>query len=229
MKKISKLLEPKLLTEYRANQPAFYDGLTIQAKEDLRKNLLLEQGFICCYCLKRIPETVIKDDVTSKEMKIEHYQSQDKFPLLQLTYSNLFGACTGNEGNPQKIQTCDTRKGKDILTINLLISTPNCETLFKYNADGEISSIDKNEEIDRQLNAVLNLNMQTLKENRRQVFLEVQRRVENESSKIKTGNLKLKYFEEERKDWLRKNDNKYKPFCMVAIYYLTKKIKQYQK
>ena len=162
-------------------------------------------------------------------MKVEHYQSQDQFPLLQLTYSNLFGACTGNEGNPQKIQTCDTRKGKDKLTIDLLINKPNCETLFRYNADGEISSIDKNEEIDRQLNDVLNLNMQTLKDNRKQVFLEVQKRVEVESNKYKIGSLKLKYFINERENWLNKTDNKYRPFCMVAIYYLTKKINQFSK
>lgn len=228
MKQINKIAEPPSLIEHRANQPAYYDGLKLQAKEDLRQNLLLEQGYICCYCLKRIPEKIEKDGRVSYDMKVEHYQSQDNFPLLQLAYTNLFGACTGNDGKPKKLQTCDTQKGSQPLTINLLAIAPICETLFKYNAEGEISSVNDDETINRQLNEILNLNMQTLKDGRRQVYLEVQKRVEAESKQIGTSQLKLKYFEAEKQKWLNKSDNKYKPFCMVAIYYLTKKIRQYQ-
>jgi len=228
MKQIIKITEPQSLIQHRANQPAFYEGLPLQTKDELRQNLLLEQGYICCYCLKRIPEKVEKDGRISYDMKVEHYQSQYGFPLLQLSYTNLFGACTGNEGKPKKLQTCDTRKGDEILTINLLTNAPNCETLFKYNAEGEISSVDNDKDINRQLNEILNLNMQTLKDGRRQVYLEVQKKVEAESRLLKTGQLKLKYFETERQKWITKNENKHKPFCMVAIYYLTKKIRQCQ-
>jgi uncharacterized protein (TIGR02646 family) len=228
MKQIIKIAEPQSLVQHRANQPAFYEGLPLQAKDDLRQNLLSEQGNICCYCLKRIPEKVEKDGRVSYDMKVEHYQCQDHFPQLQLTYTNLFGACTGNEGKPKKLQTCDTRKGNEPLSINLLTNAPNCETLFKYNAEGEISSIDDNEDINRQLNETLNLNMQTLKDGRRQVYLEVQKKVEAESKQLGTGQLKLRYFETERQKWFNRNDNKHKPFCMVAIYYLSKKIRQNQ-
>ncbi len=228
MKQINKIAEPPSLIEHRANQPAYYEGLILQAKEDLRQNLLSEQGHICCYCLKRIPEKVEKDGRVSYDMKVEHYQCQYNFPLLQLTYTNLFGACTGNEGKPKKLQTCDTRKGIEPITINLLANAPICETLFKYNAEGEISSVNDDETINLQLNDILNLNMQTLKDGRRQVYLEVQKRVEAESKQIGTGQLKLKYFKAEKQKWLNRSDNKYKPFCMVAIYYLTKKIRQYQ-
>ena len=228
MKLINKIAEPQSLIRHRANQPAYYEGLPLQAKDDLRKNLLSEQGYICCYCLKRIPEKIEKEGRVIYDMKVEHYQCQDHFPLLQLTYNNLFGACTGNEGKPKKLQTCDTRKGNEPLTINLLTNAPNCETLFKYNAEGEISSIDDNDVINDQLTDILNLNMQTLKDGRRQVYLEVQKKVEAESKQLGTGQLKLKYFETERQKWLNRTDNKHKPFCMVAIYYITKKIRQFQ-
>lgn len=227
MKQIIKINEPRSLTEHRANQPAFYDGLPLQTKEDLRQNLLSEQGHICCYCLKRIPEKVEKNAVVSYDMKIEHHQCQELHPALQLTYTNLFGACTGNEGKPKKLQTCDTKKANNILIINLLTNTPTCESLFKYNSEGEISSIEDNDTINYQLNEILNLNMQTLKEGRREVYLEVQKKVEAESKQFGSGQLKLKYFESERQKWMNRNENKHRPFYMVAIYYLNKKINKF--
>lgn len=228
MKQIKKIPEPQTLIQHRTKQHSSFNNIPNSTKEALRQNLLSEQGHICCYCLKRIPEKVEKDGHISYDMKVEHFQCQDSFPQLQLTYSNLFGSCTGNEGKPKNLQTCDTRKGSSDLTINLLSNAPNCESLFKYNAEGEISSNNENEVINHQLNEILNLNMQTLKDGRRQVYLEVQKKVEAESKSLGNGQLKLKYFEQERQKWLSKNYNKYKPFCMIAVYYLSKKIRQYQ-
>lgn len=222
MKRIIKLAEPQSLTQHRANQPATYDGLPLGAKDELRQNLLTEQGHICCYCMKRIPE------ISSPYMKVEHYQCQDLFPQLQLTYSNLLGACTGNEGKPKKLQTCDTKKGNDPLTINPHTNNPICETLFKYNADGEISSVNDDPEINRQINEVLNLNMQTLKDGRREIYLEVQKEVEAKSRQKGSKQLRVTYFQQEKEKWLNRTNDKYRPYCMVAVYYLNKKIRQNQ-
>ena len=71
--------------------------------------------------------------------------------------------------------------------------------------------------------------MQTLKDNRKKIYLEVQKRTESESKQHTTKQLKIRYFEQERNKWLNKVDGKYKEFSMVAVYYLTKKIKQNQK
>lgn len=231
MKQIIKsTVEPHSLVQHRANQPAaYYDNLPQAAKEDLRQSLLSEQGYICCYCMKRIPEKVKEDGKVSYDMKVEHYKCQDLHEDLQLNYKNLFGACTGNEGQSNRLQTCDTKKGNKELTINLLTNSPCCETLFKYNAEGEISSINDDEEINRQLNDVLNLNMDTLKISRREVYIEVQKRIEARSRQLGTKQLKIDYFEDEREWWLDRNENKFKPFCMVAVYYLNKKIRQNQK
>jgi uncharacterized protein (TIGR02646 family) len=228
MKQITKVVEPNSLVHHRVNQPAFFDNLPLIAKEDLRQSLLSEQGHICCYCTKRIPEKVEINGAVNYEMKVEHFQCQDNFPLLQLTYSNLLGACTGNEGKPRILQTCDTKKGNTVLTINPTLNLPNCESLFKYTADGEMCSINDDEEINRQLSDVLNLNMQTLKDGRREVYLEVQRKVEAESRQVANRQLKVRFFEQERNNWLIRTGNKHKPYCMVAVYYLTKKIRQNQ-
>lgn len=229
MKQITKLIEPNSLTQHRAKAHSSYDNLPADTKNNLRNNLLAEQGHICCYCMKRIPEKINSDENITYEMKIEHYQCQDNFRHLQLAYYNLLGACMGNEGKPKKMQTCDTKKGNLLLTINPTSNNPNCETLFKYNSDGEICSIVNDAEINRQINDVLNLNMQTLKDNRKKIYLEVQKRTEAESKQHTTKQLKIRYFEQERNKWLNKVDGKYKEFCMVAVYYLTKKIKQNQR
>lgn len=229
MKQIVKLAEPNSLTQHRAKAHSSYSNLPLNAKDELRGNLLTEQGHICCYCMKRIPEKITSKGSITYEMKIEHYQCQDYFQHLQLTYDNLLGVCTGNKGKPKNLQTCDAKKGNLPLTINPISNFPNCETLFKYNSDGEIGSIANDTEINRQINDILNLNMQTLKDNRKQIYSEVQKRVESESKKYNTKQLKIKYFSQERDKWLMKINGKYKEFCMVAVYYLTKKIKKCNK
>jgi uncharacterized protein (TIGR02646 family) len=223
MKQITKIQEPNSLVQHRANQPAYYHNLPLAAMNDLRANLLLEQGHICCYCMKRIPEKIEIDKTVSYEMKVEHFLCQDRNEGLQLTYSNLLGACTGNEGRPKKLQTCDTRKGDLDFSINPTSTAPDCETIIKYNSEGEIYT--DNEALNNQLNDVLNLNMQSLKDARREVYLEVQRNVEAESKKYADRNLKTTFFEQEKTKWLARAANKHKPYCMVAVYYLNKKIR----
>ena len=43
-------------------------------------------------------------------MKIEHFKPR-RYAELELRWDNLLGTCDGNEGQPQRLQTCDTRKG----------------------------------------------------------------------------------------------------------------------
>jgi uncharacterized protein (TIGR02646 family) len=223
MKQIVKIAEPNSLLQHRASQFANFDNIPYATKEELRQNLLSEQGHICCYCMKRIPEH------TSPYMKVEHFKCQDNFGTMQLTYTNLLGACTGNEGQPKIKQTCDTKKGNIDLTINPISILPICETLFKYNADGEISSINDDAHINRQLNDVLNLNMQTLKDGRSEIYSEVQDRVRLESKKSKKDKASfVRFLEQEKAKWLERTDNKYRPYCSVAVYYLTKKIRNNQ-
>lgn len=223
MKQIVKIAEPNSLLQHRASQFASFDNIPVATKEELRQNLLTEQGHICCYCTKRIPEHA------SPYMKVEHFKCQDNFAAMQLTYTNLLGACTGNEGQPKIKQTCDTKKGNTDLTINPTSAIPNCETFFKYNADGEISSITDNADINRQLNEVLNLNMQTLKDGRSEIYLEIQERVRLESKRTKKDKASFtKFLEQERAKWLERTGNKHRPYCSVAVYYLTKKIRSNQ-
>lgn len=225
MKKINKIHPPQSFREYCAKPYAEYDGKGFP-KDDLKSSLLLEQGYICCYCMKRIPEKVVQDKIVYYKMKVEHFQSQSSFSELQLDYQNLFASCTGNEGQIKSNQTCDTFKGDKQLELSLISSYPNCESFIKYNAIGEISS--SSVKINAQLTEVLNLNTQKLREARKQVYLTVQNIIEAKSRNIPNKQIKLSFFEKEKAKWLDRDDSyKLKAFCMVAVYYLDKKIKQY--
>jgi len=108
-------------------------------KADLHKSLISDQGYICCYCGRRI----YKDS-----SHIEHFKPRQKFPALSLDYSNLLASCPGYlEEEDSKALTkaqlpqshCGQKKGNwydPQLTVSPLIES--CEEYFRYTASGEI-------------------------------------------------------------------------------------------
>ena len=156
MKKINKLSELKSLTAYRRLPDSCYDGPNFgDIKDDIRDRLLLEQGHLCAYCMRRI---------NKKTMKIEHFYCQDEHSNLDLNYNNMLGCCPGGEGSPYKLQTCDTRKGNKALQYSPSLPKHDVDSKIRYASSGKISSYD--EDFDTQINDVLNLNLTRLKENR---------------------------------------------------------------
>lgn len=209
MKLIIKNSEPKSLLEHRLQPFADYDNYA--QKDELRASLLAEQGHICCYCMQRI-----QDD----KMKIEHWRSQDEYPDLQLDYNNLLGACEGGQGLPKHLQHCDTKKGNAILTINPTDNIKNCETLIKYHLNGEIYLDDI--AINEELNKILKLNVPTLKGNRKKVLDAVIQILISEKPK---GDWTAAILNNKIKEWSnQQEDNKYKAYCQIVIYYLKKKL-----
>ena len=216
MKAINKGNEPISLTQHRANQPAFYDNLL---KDDTRTSLLTEQGHICCYCMRRIPESG-----KTPGSKIEHFLCQDNHSDEELTYGNMLLACLGYEGSPKRLQTCDTKKGNLMLTHSPSNLARNIENLIKYKPNGEIYSSD--ETLNTELEKVLNLNVKQLKENRRVIYETVQNRIINKVKQHKTNTLQKRFLESEKRKWLNLDNGKYIEFCMVGIYVIDKKLKR---
>jgi uncharacterized protein (TIGR02646 family) len=156
---ITKQLEPQSLTYYRAQADSNYNGY--QQKAELRSSLVTEQMGLCCYCMSRIQNNPLK-------MKIEHWQSQEFYPQLQLSYGNLLGACLGGQGQPPSGQHCDTKKANSDLKWNPASAGHAIESRLKYLADGTIESPDI--EFDDQLNSILGLNLEFLKNSRKVVL-----------------------------------------------------------
>jgi len=222
LKKITKSKEPKSLTAYRSTishknledsniYEDFKEKTKEQCKEDkadnLRKQLLQEQGYICCYCMSRID---------CSNSKIEHFRPQTKNRDVQIDYQNLFIACSGGEGAKGKEQFCDTKKGESELKhIDLLSSMKNIN-YSKGAKDISISSTDKN--IDKEINNILNLNVNTLSRNRREVYDRVMKNLKSREYTTASIQKALNYYQAQHK-------GKFEPYCEMVVYFLDKKLK----
>lgn len=159
MRSITKGNEPASLLQHRQTQHSNFDNF--EDKDLLRQALVTEQRALCCYCMGRIRPS-------RESMKIEHWRCQSHYPTEQLRYRNLLGACIGGEGQPFKLQHCDTRKGDCDLRLNPAELAHQVEAHVRYGADGSIRGSDS--EFDCQLNDVLNLNLPLLKQQRKSLL-----------------------------------------------------------
>jgi len=213
VKQILKSKEPISLITYRASiskkdlsSLEKFDTAPSKVKDELREQLLEEQGFICCYCMNRIE---------FRNSKIEHFNPRSLFREEQLDYHNLFIACLGGEGHTSNAQSCDTKKGNHQLKhINLL---SDIEKSIEYRKDGVIYST--NCDIDSELNQILNLNYKLLQNNRKealnQLFIDLKKRGWDISN-LKSTLEKYKH---------KNSKGKYRPYCEMIVYFLTKKLK----
>jgi uncharacterized protein (TIGR02646 family) len=211
MRAITKGPEPPSLTAHRQTPHANYDNYN--DKDGLRRALVTEQQGICCYCMARIRNR-------HDNAKIEHWQCQDRYPGRQLDYLNLLGACKGGEKQPPHFQHCDTRKGSSDLRFNPAESVHRIETRIRYESDGAIRSDD--EVFDTQLNSILNLNLQILKNNRKNVLDAILDWWRSEKSRIH-GPVPIDRFARERDKFVADNAE-LEPFCQVAAWWLGQRL-----
>lgn len=121
-------------------------------KELIRKSLLIEQHYLCAYCMKRINDNPLYTT-------IEHWFPLSKDKERALDYNNMIGVCKGGssvkleEGNKREL-CCDAHKGDEEITINPL----NQEHMrqIKYTKDGKIYTSD--ETLDDDITKKLRLN-----------------------------------------------------------------------
>jgi uncharacterized protein (TIGR02646 family) len=142
MKHIIKQSEPIELTQFKAasNPPNWiptYSNLTKVAKDATKKALMEEQGYICCYCERRLEEN---------DSHIEHFQPQSDPNVDDIDFSNMLCSCqkTLKSGEPRH---CGNLKG-DWFDATLLVSPfySSCESKFGFRADGTIYPKDNAED-----------------------------------------------------------------------------------
>ena len=211
MRTIKKGREPRSLQTYRLTQDSTYDGLPSQTKQDIRDQLVSEQRGICCYCQSRIrPDWNL--------MKIEHWQSKSdgKYPLLQLDYTNLLGACLGGqkrgEKSPLEIHHCDTAKGDADLCFSVCEPSRPIEERTHYLGNGIIGSQDSS--INDQLNKVLKLNLPHLVSNRTAI-LKAFKQILESGRRLDPAR--------ELPKWDGSQPGELEPFAGVVVYYLRKR------
>ncbi len=138
MKHIIKETEPQELIDFKAaaNPPDWipaYDYLTKVAKVATKQALMKEQGYICCYCERRLEEN---------DSHIEHFQPQSDPDVDDIDFSNMLCSCQNKlkKGDPRH---CGNLKG-DWFDATLLVSPLNsaCGSKFGFKGDGTIYPIE---------------------------------------------------------------------------------------
>ncbi len=212
MIKISKGKEPKEWTVYR-NTP----GVDYQATPELVDALLKEQGYLCAYCMRRVP---CKDKIANEDHHVEHLLSRAGHDDRKLDYGNMVICCPGHIGDEDH---CDRRKQSQEVSFSLFDA--NFISTLYYKTDGEIAST--NVQYNTELNNVLNLNTPLLKENRKSTWEGVkQSLIKNQGNKPWRKAALEKCLDKYRT--MRNCDGKLKyiPYCGIVIYFLEKKIRQ---
>ena len=213
MRTVVKGREPASLTQHRLTPNCDYDNYPDKAA--LRDALVREQRGLCCYCMGRISSD-------PKEMKIEHWRCQSRYPNEQLNYRNLLAACLGGERQPRCIQHCDTKKEDDDLKWNPADPTHRIETRLRYESDGSIRSDDG--KFDAELTQVLNLNLAVLKNNRKGVRDAILEWWKYEKKRHQ-GPVPRARFERKR-DRHTSKSVVLQPYCQVAVWWLDQRLKR---
>lgn len=115
MKYIQKGTEPLEFADWKALanedwQPS-YDSLSGSEKRAVKAALMKEQGFVCCYCERRLSDA---------DSHIEHLRPQSMVGVDPLDFANMLCSCQNNL-QPAEPRHCGNLKGH-WYDANLLIS-----------------------------------------------------------------------------------------------------------
>ncbi|MDJ0734977.1 MAG: TIGR02646 family protein [Nostocaceae cyanobacterium] len=167
MKHIQKSEEPESFTNWKqqANEDwqPYWDILRNPEKGCLDQSLLQEQGFICCYCNRRIGK---------ENSHIEHLKPRTHYPDLALKYTNLLASCQRERERKEPLH-CGAKKD-EWYDEHLMVSPldANCTEFFRYTEDGQIlptEIIDKKDAAKTTIEK-LDLNIDKLKNMRSQAI-----------------------------------------------------------
>lgn len=206
MRKINKKAEPKEWTAYRLTP-----GVDYEAIPELRQSLLEEQGYICAYCMRRIP---VRDTNSNEITRIDHILSRENHPELKLNYANMAICCPGAIDSDFH---CDKLKEDNDVTFDIY-SDHFFTTLSYGSKTGEISC--SNPTHCNEINIILNLNNGLLKANRHSVLNGVIQYLNKKGWTV--ANIKSQLA-----NWENLNRaGQYKPYCGIVVWYLQKRLRR---
>lgn len=115
-------------------QPS-WGGLSTPEKPQLHTALLMDQGYICCYCNRRIGPG-------QERSHIEHIKPQSYYPLNALDYDNLVVSCQGENEKRKPVHCGNAKADWPSPSSEMLLVSPldrDCESAFQFTAIGEIN------------------------------------------------------------------------------------------
>jgi len=190
----------KQAKEKKLNSHDSYALLSGVDKKIILKRLLEEQGGLCAYCMRKLPDERVpeKDRNDVQPVTIEHIFPRNPQGGEErgqgLDYANMVAVCSGNvrkrqkatNEHPQKQRntkgqlTCGAKKKESLLRI-VNPCKPASLTTIKYKHNGTIYS--ENPDVNYDLNITLGLNCSTcvepLPEARKKVRVEIEKEVQD--------------------------------------------------
>ncbi len=177
MRLIKKTNAPSSFQKYIVQSNATFKEMDAHVKEDLRLSLFKEQSGICAYCQRKLPTKIEQPSKKviphPSKVKIEHHCEQsicngkNDLPDLTLAYKNLFLVCLGVGPNKTDFH-CDTHKATltiaNGLPMQFIPTKKNHIDTIKYSEGGNVTSNDLFKE---EINNILKLNLDYLKQRRR--------------------------------------------------------------
>ena len=203
-------------------------GVGYQSIPALVESLLIEQGYICAYCMRRIPhkDKLYKRDgssysLTSEDHRVEHIKSREHHQALELKYSNMVICCPGHIGDKDH---CDRAKSSNDISFSPLDSS-FIDTL-SYSSDGRIRS--SNPTFNSDIEKILNLNTKLLVLNRKSVLDEVIKMINSYHKSNRQWSKNILRAVLDKYENMHQEDGKqmYYPYCGIIIWYLRRKLKQ---
>ncbi|MCB0294830.1 MAG: TIGR02646 family protein [Calditrichaeota bacterium] len=133
MKHVKKQQEPLEFTNWKAQenedwQPT-YDKLAGTVKDAVKTALMVEQGYICCYCEQRLIE---------HDSHIEHFRPQNDPNVDALDYNNMLCSCQDRlrKGDPRHCGVAKDNWFDEAMLVSPF--DPSCESKFSFTGNGEI-------------------------------------------------------------------------------------------
>jgi len=204
MKHIIKSPEPDFFIAWKKRRSTRkWKRLKNPTKSRLRTSIVKEQGYICCYCMREIPD--------NHTITIEHFYPKDPrkgYAHKVFDYQNLMAACHGGRKDPPpRVLHCDAIKS-NFLPPPISPLDKNCQEFFGYTFTGRIVAQDQNPEAKATIR-LLNLNSPRLVQQRRAAIETWLEELHEESN-----------IEEEIEILEEKYKEKFIPFCTAIIYVL---------
>lgn len=172
-----------------------------ERRRRLRKQLIEEQGYICCYCMKRI---------SIDNSHIEHFWPKTFFQEIDLDYSNMFASCNG-EGSLLLDEHCGHKK-EDWWRENMVSpAEAEVETMFRYSFDGRIHSAARRPTTNIAQEMIIQMGLDSfhLERNRRQAIEASEFFDEEEYSNDDIRGF-IDYYS-------NKDNGSYVPYCMAIV------------
>lgn len=185
----------------------------LYSKEELKENLVDEQGYICCYCNR---------EIRVSDATIEHFKEKGKSEYFDLAfdYNNLLLSCDGYEQEPRPRDVCCNSKRIQNEELRLSPLQNDIENYFDFTFDGQIIGLtDEAKEVIEKLG----LKIEKLRQLRESAIKAIV--YENPFAPILELEFRTKEEALNEKERLQELENgKFEPFCTAIIKVLENEI-----